>query len=573
MKKVILFFAVFAFCASFAFAAGETETAAATEGPQYGGTLTVYGPSQTEDPASPDIMDGFWPPRYLMFIEEHLLEGNFVKYGPRGTNEYPFTAVAYIPSDFLEGNLIESWDITPEKTTWYVRKGIQWHDVPHVMGGRDLELTADDLVADLIYFSKSPAGSQSFAPMFTDVYAEDKYTVVIETPGFNIDLMYIVGYEDRATYSPPEVHEAPGGKQNWENQVGTGPYMFEEYVVGSHMSYKKNPNWWRKTTTIDGVEYEIPFIDKMVKPVIPDESTRVSALRTGRLDFHYEVSNSAWDTLDKTEGLIANKFDAGMGFRWTVNVQNEPLDDINVRRALFKATDIDAFGKMFYAGLDVDLPMNWFPLYSIDPSVATPIDELPADIADLYNYDPEEAKKMLADAGYPDGFVLEVNTDSTPPTQSLTSLLEDQWSKIGIELDIKSYAPADQQTYGFERNYKHLCYDDIETANPILALRQTGETGHFLNLSTSKDEYIDAEMAKIMSEIDASKRNAMIKELGVYILGRVYSIPMNSKLMANYWWPWIKNYYGEVSIGDVADFEVPLSMSWIDQAMKSEMGF
>jgi peptide/nickel transport system substrate-binding protein len=574
MKRFIILLVILAFSVSMAFAAGEEEgTTMATTGPQYGGTLTVFGPSQDGDFASPDIMDGSWPPRGLMFIEEHLLEGNFQKYGPRGSGAYPFTAVAYIPSDYLEGNLITSWDITPKKTTWHVRKGVQWQDVPHVMGGRDLELTADDIVADLIYFSKTPAGSQSWAPMFNDVYSTDKYTVVIETPGFNIDLMYIVGYEDRATYCPPEVYAAPGGGSKWENRVGTGPYIFEEYVVGSHMSFTKNPNWWRKTTTIDGVEYDIPFIDKMIKPIMPDEATRLAALRTANLDFHYEVDAAAWDILDKTKGIVPNKFDAGMGYRWALNVQNEPLDNIAVRRALFRATNIDGFGKMVYAGLDLDVPLHWFPMYSKDPSATTPMNELPADIKELYDYNPEAAKKMLADAGYPNGFTLEVNTDSSAAVQAMTSLLADQWSEIGVELDIESYASADQHVYGFERNYTHLCYDDIETANAILTVRQAGETGHFLNITTSEDAYVDAEMKKIMGEIDDGKRNAMLKDLGVYVLGQVYSVPMSAKLMANYWWPWIQNYYGEVSIGDVADFEMVLSMAWIDQGMKKEMGY
>ncbi len=573
MKKVILCLAVLVFSVSFAFAEGRTEEAAETTGPQYGGTLTVFGSGQNEDPASPDIMDGFWPPRMLMFIEEHLLEGNFVKYGPRGTDQYPFESIAYIPSDYLEGLLVEDWEITPQKTVWYVRPGVEWHDVPHVMGGRDLEVTADDIVADLLYFAESPNGSQNFAPMFTDIYATDKYTVVIETPGFNIDLMYIVGYEDRATYCPPEVYEAPGGGSKWENRVGTGPYMFEEYVVGSHMSYKKNPNWWRETTTIDGVEYEIPFIDRMVKPIIPDESTRVAAIRTGTLDYYWGVPGSAWSTLDKQKGLVSKKYLGGFGIRWALNVQEPPLDNIDVRRALFRGTDIEGFGKAEFAGLDVDLPIHWFPMYPFDASVYTPMEELPADIRELYDYDPAAAKKMLADAGYPDGLKLQVNGVSDALGQSRTSLLKDQWAKMGVDVEIKSYANADQTRMGFMRDYKHVCFDDIETANAILTLRQAGETGHALNITTSNDEYVDEEMAKIMAEVDPDKRNAMVKELGVYVLGQVYSIPGNTRVNANYWWPWIQNYYGEANVGDHSDFEKVLAHAWIDEALKKEMGY
>ncbi len=392
----------------------------------------------------------------LLVILIFIVPLAFAKYGPRGTNEYPFVSIAYMPDEF-------------------------------------------------------PAGSKSWKPMFTKVYAQDKYTVVIETPDFNVDLMYIVGYDDCATYTPPEMVTAPGGPSKWENRVGTGPYMFKEYVVGSHISYKRNPNYWKKTT-IDGVEYQLPFIEEMVKPVIPDVSTRTAALRTGKLDYFWGVPASEWTTLDKqTKGLESNKFLGGFEIRWALNVKNPPLDSLEVRRALMKGTDIAAFGAMEFAGIDVDLPTNWFPMYP---------------------YDPAEAKKMLADAGYPNGLKLEVNSQSESLGADRAALLKDQWAKIGVEVDIIAVENALQTKMGFGREYKHVCFDDIETANPILTIRQAGETGHFLNITTSEDKYVDEKAAEMMREINPSKRASMMKDLGVYILGKVYSIPGNTRVNA-----------------------------------------
>jgi len=77
----------------------------------------------------------------------------------------------------------------------------------------------------------------------------------------------------------------------------------------------------------------------------------------------------------------------------------------------------------------------------------------------------------------------------------------------------------------------------------------------------------------MMREIDPAKRASMMKDLGVYILGQVYSIPGNTRVNANYWWPWIKNYYGEANVGDHSDFETPLAYAWIDEALKKKMGY
>ena len=75
-----------------------------------------------------------------------------------------------------------------------------------------------------------------------DTYATDRYTLVIELSSFDHLTQYRIGYEDRAGVSPPELQAV--GADKWENQVGTGAFMFKEYAVGSHMAYKKNPNWW-----------------------------------------------------------------------------------------------------------------------------------------------------------------------------------------------------------------------------------------------------------------------------------------------------------------------------------------
>ena len=117
--------------------------------------------------------------------------------------------------------------------------------------------------------------------------------------------MYLVGYEDRSLISPPEMIAA--GADTWENQVGTGPWMLKEYVVGSHMTYVRNPEYW-DTTTIDGVEYQLPFIDELIWPIIPDQPSQIAARRTRALDFMMPVPNVYWHNLDQTAPeLLSNR--------------------------------------------------------------------------------------------------------------------------------------------------------------------------------------------------------------------------------------------------------------------------
>ncbi|GAJ07285.1 unnamed protein product, partial [marine sediment metagenome] len=223
--------------------------------------------------------------------------------------EYAFQLKAYIPDEYLTGMLLEDWVITPEKTIWHVRPGIYWAaDNVDWMDNR--ELIAQDVVEDLLIFRDCAAGGWAFRGMTEadGIYATDRYTLVIETPGgFDLTMMYIIGYEDRSLFTPPEMEVAPGGAASWANQVGTGPFMLKEYVVGSHMTYIPNPNYW-DTTTIDGVEYQIPFVDEMIYPIVPDPSSLMSALRTGVADFcgPGTLGSEYWPALEQTApGLLS----------------------------------------------------------------------------------------------------------------------------------------------------------------------------------------------------------------------------------------------------------------------------
>ena len=128
-------------------------------------------------------------------MQERPIIGDFEKYGLRGAREFAFQLRTFIPEKFMKGNLLESWEVTPEKIIWRIRPGIYWQDVPHIMKAR--ELTAQDVVADVKYFLASPPG-KSVARYIGDVHATDRYTAVLEFTKFDLGWYYRLGYEDRA---------------------------------------------------------------------------------------------------------------------------------------------------------------------------------------------------------------------------------------------------------------------------------------------------------------------------------------------------------------------------------------
>ncbi|GAI88527.1 unnamed protein product, partial [marine sediment metagenome] len=234
---------------------------------------------------------------------------------------------------------------------------------------------------------------------------------------------YKVGWEDRSTVMPPESIKA---SDEWENQVGTGAFRFQELVLGSHMRLDRNPNYW-DTMTIDGVEYQLPFLDEVMCVIIKDDATALAALQTGKLDLG-GYAPPYWDTLRATQ-LEHVLFPSAVCAMAVFKVTQPPFDNLDVRRALRIGTDMKAFGTLIGGAQ----PINFYPFLEGTPA-CTPMAEKPASLQELYQYDPVKAAQMLRDAGIPDGFKMKYYTSNTTAWLDSAALLADQWAKLGIEL-------------------------------------------------------------------------------------------------------------------------------------------
>ena len=356
-----------------AFAAGTSDTTTETatvdeaKSPQYGGTFTYYG-FANNDPPSPDIADGqYFATRWIAPIAEKILVGGIETYGPMGTDEYGFRAVSYIPDAYLEGKLIESWEITPDKVYWHVRQGIHWAaDNVDFMENR--EMTGEDVALDLISFWKSAWGGR-FDGMIADVRTEGKYTVVIEFENYSHNFMYFAGYEDRAYVTPPEVLE--NNPEKWGNQVGTGAWMFEEWVVGSHMSYVRNPNYW-DSTTIDGVEYYAGYVYYDNLGTDNSEATVVNSTVAQLLFVNMAngmTSGTNWPVMEKADGLIhANMQTVAAGM-----MNSDPTSEM-VNMELFSPNGLKN-AEVLQGGSTTPEDADWFWMaprfYILDANAAT----------------------------------------------------------------------------------------------------------------------------------------------------------------------------------------------------------
>src|SRR5262249_51524557 len=281
-------------------------------------------------------------------------------------------------------------------------------DKPGVMKSR--ELTAEDVVFSYDRLSNSPKKIAGYFDHVAKVEAIDKYTVVFTFKHFHAEWDYRFGWGYYSAIMPKEVAEA--GAANWKNINGTGPFMLSDFVQGSMNVYSKNPIYWDKDK-IGGEEYKLPFVDKVVYRTIKDEATFLTALRTAKLDMLESIRWSAADDLKKTTPQLKwSKWLNMSGTFLSMRVDTKPFDDIRVRRALNMAVDKQEIVKAYYGG---NAELFAYPQHPDYFGYFEPLEAMPDTVKELYAYNPAKAKKLLAEAGYPNGFSFKVQGCSCAP--------------------------------------------------------------------------------------------------------------------------------------------------------------
>ncbi len=572
--KIFILMLALVLAAAFCFAGGKKEvttTGAAPGGPQYGGTLTMLHQRSMGDPPSPAQKDSQVQAieGWLAAIQEHGILGDYRKFGGMGTGEFMFEFSDYIPWKYTKGHLFESWEVTPQKATIHVRRGVYWAPNEEQKAWMPVrELTAEDIAFDINTFWHAKWGTRFNGTLAKDTYAVDKYTVVCEFEKYNSQFMYYIGDEDRAVYSPPELED--NSPNLWKNQVGTGPFMFKAYQVGAYMSLTKNPNYWDKVV-IGGKEYQMPFIDELVMPIIPDAATQMSAVRTGKVDIVFQPPVGQFDNYDSIgPNLNSYTFAPGNGTCVGFNTRRAPFDNTKVRQALSIGTDRMVFAKLLRSD---SKPLRFHPQPPTNPDFFVKDSELPADVAALYKYDVNKAKKMLAEAGFPNGFKTELLCQSIALHQDIAAIVKEQWAKIGVDVELVVMEPSAHAQKMYAVEYKGgIIPSGLDAANPIIVLTSEGKTDAYYNFAGWSNPEFDAIVTKIEKEMDESKQAPMVKEASIIMMREAPYLALAQSVSKIYWWKYVKNYYGEYSLSDGTPHEMVPYM-WIDQGLKKSLGF
>ena len=321
----------------------------------------------------------------------------------------------------LEPELAVEWaPIDP--TTWRIklREGVQWHK------GYG-EFTAEDVEYNWNYQieNEKPITGSGLSGV-ERAKAVDRYVVEVKLKS-PWGVFVGMAMEYAGVMLCKKAHEEMGEEEYGRNPIGTGPFVFDSWVSGSHMVLKKNPNYWREG---------LPHLEELTFRFVPDPGVRLAMLRKGEIDWmdHPEAKDVPDVRAGKYPGIV---LDSSAGWNWdymsfTFPPHNSPdfptAKSQEVRQAISYAVDRQAIVDTIYLGeatvTDSPIPPGYLA-YRPGPL------KYPA-TADL-----DTAKELMIKGGYPDGFEIECITSDKDWLRRETEIVADQLSKIGIKLKIQ----------------------------------------------------------------------------------------------------------------------------------------
>ncbi|MGH2615512.1 MAG: ABC transporter substrate-binding protein [Thermomicrobiales bacterium] len=337
--------------------------------------------------------------------------------------------VRYVPGNGAEIEADLATEIpTPEMVdgqqvwTFTLREGVMCHPTAE---SEAYELTADDVVYSLQ--KSADADRSAFAGEYSGMTVEkvDDYTVAItmDTPlSETLFLPKVANYSGGFIVCSQAV-EALGDEGFRTNPAGTGPFMFERYTPQNSVVLAANDDYFRGAPQLGGVEVRY----------MADPSSRELGLQAGELDLVAGINEAQWVERINAEGnLTADVFGVAEAVWVNFNVTQEPLDDPLVREAIALAINRDEHAALRGEPVSENI-------YSVVPAQLMPggLTQEEAAAADvLYEQDLERARELLAEAGYADGFSIDLVTSEMTDYSANYEVLQAELAEIGITLNL-----------------------------------------------------------------------------------------------------------------------------------------
>jgi peptide/nickel transport system substrate-binding protein len=434
----------------------------------------------------------------------------------------------------LQPRLATSWELKADDPTVWVfrlREGVTFHD--------GAPFTADDVVFSLDRARSETSNMRQLHVDVESVTAVDDLTVEVKMVGpsplypNNLTNTFIMDREWSEANDVVEVQDYAAGEDNFavRNTNGTGPYVLQSREVDVRSVLTRNENHWAET---------LPEVTEIVYLPIADAATRVAALLSGEVDIVQDVPVQDVERLQATDGI---KVETGpenrviyFGYRFgeeplrSSNITDRnPFNDPRVREAMELAIDRDAIQQVVMRG------------QSIPTGVANPpfvngwTEELNAYPAP----DIERAQALLAEAGYPDGFTVTLDTPNNRYVndEAISQAVAGMLGRIGIQVTLASrpiaqHSPLviNSETDFYLLGWGVPTFDSAYVFNDLVHTKE-GDYGAYNAGLYSKPE-LDAKIKSLGTEVDTEARNATIAEIWEVVKADRVLLPIHNQVLA-----------------------------------------
>lgn len=446
---------------------------------------------------------------------------------------------------FVPG-LAERWEISADGLTYtfHLRQGVKFHDgtsfdAEAVRFNLD-RITSPDLASQKALFMLGP---------YDHTEVVDDYTVLIVLSEPFAPLLDSLSQVYLAMVSPAAVQK--WGTNYQLHQVGTGPFVFADYVPGDHLLLKPNPDYaWGPSL----YQHKVAQVEEIEFRFFTDPATRSPALESEEVDVMGEIPPQDAQRLETNAKFrIAAVPIPGVSLMFFMNTATPPLDDLKLRQALLYGTDRQAIIAAVFRNSS---PAAYGPLSAVtrayDPAVKR-----------LYPYSVQQAKALLAEAGWADSngdgvldkggqpLALDMVLQSFGYVPEVSQLLTDQWSQLGIKVNsrVVSYpealAIASQGTYD-------LTPFTLSASDPDI-LRKFFQSQASFNWSKVNDPEMDGWLDQAARVSDPQQRAALYSQVQRRVMDQALVIPIRDyvnlngvssrvqglRFDAQGWFPWL----------------------------------
>lgn len=506
---------------------GLTPSVSAAEKPVYGGTLRV---AIAGDPPSLDMHQ---EQTFKVLIPMSTVYNTLLRFDPHGFPK-------------IIGDLAKSWQASDDGMTYTfeLHQGVKFHD--------GSELTSADIKATFDKIVNPPKGTvsvrRSWYKMIKSIEAPSRYTVIFGLHYPSASFLSFMAHPANLVYSKKYLDK----DMNWykKHAMGTGPFKFVNWVQGSVLEVERNPDYFRQ---------QYPYLDGAKYYMIKDLSARAKSVRSGRTDVEFRGFPPAEvEAIKKQLGdrVVARYPKAIIHWGVAVNPDEKPFGDERVRKALSLAIDRYDMAKVLgpLTGLQTVGGMG-----HPDTPWGMPTEEL----QELPGFGRDhakslaEAKRLLAEAGYPNGFKTVLSNRSVKlPYIDVGVYLISAWKHIGVDAEHRLLESATWSKSRRTRDFVLMVdpFGSSAAGDPDEIMERNTSTST-QNWGRFKDPVVDELFNQQKVELDMKKRQRMVWDLQKEVIKKGHWIP-------GLWWTRI-----EVRSARIKNYE-PHHSHWMNRRLE-----